>query len=76
MVAVPATAWHNRPPRDQKGAEAMSVAFAASTGDLGAVEDKKFVIRDFLLQNGAVMPEAAIAYETYGRLGSTAATRC
>jgi len=46
----------------------MSVAFAARTGDLGAVEDKNFLIRDFRLQNGAVLPEAAIAYETYGRL--------
>lgn len=46
----------------------MSVAFAASTADLGVVEDKKFVIHDFRLQSGAVMPEAAIAYETYGRL--------
>ena len=27
-----------------------------------------FTIRDFRLQNGAVMPEATIAYETYGRL--------
>ncbi len=46
----------------------MSVAFAARAGDLGAVEDKKFLIRDFRLQSGAVLPEAAIAYETYGRL--------
>ena len=46
----------------------MSIAFAARSGDFGAVEDKRFVIRDFRLQNGAVMPEAAIAYETYGRL--------
>ena len=46
----------------------MSVAFAAGIADLGTVEDRNFPIRDFRLQNGAVMPEAKIAYETYGRL--------
>jgi homoserine O-acetyltransferase/O-succinyltransferase len=46
----------------------MSVAFAAGITDLGTVEDRNFPIRDFRLQNGAVMPEAKIAYETYGRL--------
>ena len=46
----------------------MSVAFAARAGDLGAVEDRRLAIRDFRLQSGAVLPEAAIAYETYGRL--------
>ena len=46
----------------------MTVASAARAADLGAVEDRKFTIRDFRLQNGAVMPEATIAYETYGRL--------
>ncbi len=46
----------------------MSVAFAAGITDLGTVEDRNFSIRDFRLQNGAVMPEAKIAYETYGRL--------
>ena len=39
-------------------ARPMSVAFAARAGDLGAVEDKKFLIRDFRLQSGAVLPEA------------------
>ena len=29
---------------------------------------RRFPIRDFRLQSGAVLPEAAIAYETYGRL--------
>src|SRR4051794_17078626 len=38
------------------------------TGDIGAVEDRLFTIRDFPLANGEVMPEATIAYETYGRL--------
>src|SRR5215472_12052253 len=36
--------------------------------DLGTVEDLSFVITDFRLQNGTVMAEAKIAYETYGRL--------
>ena len=36
--------------------------------DLGTVEDRFFTIRNLPLQNGRVMPEARIAYETYGRL--------
>ncbi|HZU88866.1 MAG TPA: alpha/beta fold hydrolase [Stellaceae bacterium] len=36
--------------------------------DLGTVEDRFYTIRNFPLQNGQVMPEAKIAYETYGRL--------
>jgi homoserine O-acetyltransferase len=46
----------------------MSAARATPTTDLGAVEDKKFAIRDFRLQSGAVIPAIEIAYETYGRL--------
>src|SRR5689334_23457959 len=38
------------------------------TGDIGIVEDQFFTIRDLPLKNGAVLPEATIAYETYGRL--------
>ena len=38
--------------------------------DLGTVEDRSFVISGFRLQNGTVMPEAKIAYETYGRLAA------
>ena len=38
--------------------------------DLGTVEDRSFVIPDFRLQNGSVLPEAKIAYETYGRLAA------
>jgi homoserine O-acetyltransferase len=36
--------------------------------DLGTVEDRFYTIRNLPLQNGQVMPEAKIAYETYGRL--------
>jgi len=36
--------------------------------DLGIVEDRFFTIRDFRLANGEVMPEATVAYETYGTL--------
>ena len=36
--------------------------------EIGAVEDRFFTLRDFPLANGARMPEATIAYETYGRL--------
>jgi homoserine O-acetyltransferase len=46
----------------------MNDAAPVKTGDIGAVEDKFFTIRDFKLADGTVMPEATIAYETYGRL--------
>ena len=42
----------------------------ASGADLGVVEDRSFLISDFRLQNGTVMPQAKIAYETYGRLAA------
>src|SRR5258708_6705495 len=35
--------------------------------DIGAVEDRFFSLRNFRLTDGRVMPEATIAYETYGR---------
>jgi homoserine O-acetyltransferase/O-succinyltransferase len=38
------------------------------SADLGTVEERSFTIANFRLQNGAVMPEAKIAYEAYGRL--------
>ena len=38
------------------------------TADIGAVEDRFFTLRNFPLTDGTVMPEATIAYETYGRL--------
>jgi len=38
------------------------------TQDIAAVEDRFFTIRDFRLADGMVMPEATIAYETYGKL--------
>jgi homoserine O-acetyltransferase len=47
---------------------AMADGTTLRTEDVGAVEDRFFTIRDFRLQNGAVLPEARIAYETYGRL--------
>ena len=46
----------------------MSDTLAARTADLGPVEDRNFLIRDFRLRSGEVMPEVSIAYETYGRL--------
>ena len=36
--------------------------------EIGAVEDRFFTSRNFPLTDGTVMPEATIAYETYGRL--------
>ena len=38
--------------------------------DIGAVEDRIFTLRNFPLADGTVMPEATIAYETYGRPAS------
>src|SRR5499427_9378746 len=40
------------------------------SASLGTVEDQIFTISDFRLQNGTVMPEVKIAYETYGRLSA------
>ena len=48
----------------------MTDGAALRTEDIGTVEDRFFTIRDFRLANGTVMPEATIAYETYGRLAS------
>jgi|GEM_PF-5358935 len=38
--------------------------------DFATVEDRSFVISNFRLQDGTVMPQAKIAYETYGRLAA------
>src|SRR5205807_1882102 len=35
--------------------------------EIGAVDDRFFTLRNFPLADGTVMPEATIAYETYGR---------
>src|SRR5438132_2092377 len=46
----------------------MTDGAALRTDDIGTVEDRFFTCRDCRLANGTVMPEAPIAYETYGRL--------
>jgi homoserine O-acetyltransferase/O-succinyltransferase len=46
----------------------MSEAAALRTKDIGPVEDRFFTLRDFRLADGSVLPEATIAYESYGRL--------
>ena len=46
----------------------MSEAAALRTEEIGTVEDRFFTLRDFRLTDGTIMPEATIAYETYGRL--------
>jgi homoserine O-acetyltransferase/O-succinyltransferase len=48
----------------------MPDAAASSATDIGMVEDQNFLIRDFRLQNGEILPETNIAYETYGRLAA------
>jgi homoserine O-acetyltransferase len=65
---------HNPPgvrqtlPRRAPKETPMTDGAALSTQDIGTVEDRFFTIGDFALANGTVMPEATIAYETYGRL--------
>src|SRR5437588_10306851 len=46
----------------------MNAGAALRTEDIGTVHDQFFTLRDFRLGNGAVLPEATIVYETYGRL--------
>ncbi|HVB15748.1 MAG TPA: alpha/beta fold hydrolase [Stellaceae bacterium] len=46
----------------------MNDGTALRPADIGVVEDRFFTIHDFRLANGTVMPQATIAYETYGRL--------
>src|SRR5947208_2643047 len=53
----------------------MADAPALDTEDIGTVEDRFFTLRDFRLSNGAVMPEATIAYEAYGQLAASAPMR-
>src|SRR5437764_4230628 len=47
---------------------AMNDGAALRTEDIGTVHDRFFTLRDFRLANGAVMSEAKIVYETYGKL--------
>jgi homoserine O-acetyltransferase len=47
---------------------AMTDGAALRTEDIGTVHDQFFTLHDFRLANGAVLPEAKIVYETYGRL--------
>jgi len=48
----------------------MPTSAVVRGADLGVVEDRAFFICDFGLQNGTVMPQVMIAYETYGRLAA------
>jgi len=45
----------------------LVASVTAGAADLDPVTDQFFVIHDFRLQNGTVMPEVKIAYETYGK---------
>ena len=48
----------------------MNVLPLRTAVDIGAVEDRFFTLPNFRLTRGTVMPEATIAYETYGRPAS------
>src|SRR5260370_28731172 len=48
----------------------MADAPTLRTEDIGSVEDRFFTLRDFPVADGTVLPEATIAYETYGRLAA------
>jgi homoserine O-acetyltransferase len=50
---------------------ALLATAAAHAGGIDNVVSRIFTIRDFALECGKVLPEAAIAYETYGRLDAT-----
>src|SRR5262245_5595143 len=54
--------------RAEIGGRRMNDLPLRPAADIGAVEDRFFTLRDFPLAGGTVMPEARIAYETYGRL--------
>jgi homoserine O-acetyltransferase/O-succinyltransferase len=46
----------------------MTASVLEPAADLGIVHQQNFSLADFRLQNGVVMPQVRIAYETYGRL--------
>ena len=46
----------------------MTTSVLEPAADLGTVQQQNFSISDFRLQDGTVMPQATIAYETYGQL--------
>jgi homoserine O-acetyltransferase/O-succinyltransferase len=49
---------------------AAVTSMAARSADLGIVENRSFLLSDFRLQSGTLLPEVKIVYETYGRLGN------
>jgi homoserine O-acetyltransferase/O-succinyltransferase len=55
----------------RSAAPPVSAEPAAPVGGIDNVESRTFTIRDFALQCGQALAEAAIAYETYGRLDAT-----
>jgi homoserine O-acetyltransferase len=49
---------------------AILICLPANASSLDAIESKLFTLRDLKLDSGATLPEATLAYETYGALAA------
>lgn len=52
------------------GSAGLMSSRADAQGDVTDVRKETFTTRDFRLENGTVMPQVTIAYETYGKLAA------
>jgi homoserine O-acetyltransferase len=72
MTRQPAACTIAPTPETLASEVAMTDGPIPRTEDIGTVEDRFFTLRDSRLQNGGWLPEARIAFETYGRLAPNA----